>query len=283
MRSIVCLIVFAGAMLTSCDGEHLPVVPPQLVVEGWIEDGGYPVVIVTSSLPISEEYMPTDQVLADYILRWATVTIYCGEDSVILTGKYDNGYFPPYIYTTTRMKGEHGKTYSLKVEYKDKVATATTTIPPRPDVIRFRLEKCEDSDSLYQVKVVFADNKEEKNYYQLFSRVGAENKQYLASYLGSIDDNVLGDTTEVAIYRGHEVLATMDYTPYFRPNDTISVKLSQIDEASFHFWDDYIKILSLSHNPFMAPQRSIRYNIVNGSGYWCGMNSVKDYFVIPGK
>lgn len=282
MRAIVCFIVFVAAMLTSCDEDHLAVTQPQLVVEGWIEDGGYPVVIVTSSIPISEEYMPAET-LSDYIVRWATVTVYCGEDSAVLTGKYDKGYFPPYIYTTSRMKGEQGKNYSLKVEYKDMVATATTTIPPRPDVMRFRLEKCEDSDTMYQVKAVFTDNKEEKNYYQLFSKVGAENKQYLASYLGSIDDDVLGDTTEVAVYRGHEVLSTMEYTPYFRPNDTISVKLSQIDEASFHFWDDYIKILSLSHNPFMAPQRSIRYNIVNGSGYWCGMNSVKDYFVIPCK
>ena len=282
MRAIVCFIVFVAAMLTSCDEDHLAVTQPQLVVEGWIEDGGYPVVIVTSSIPISEEYMPAET-LSDYIVRWATVTVYCGEDSAVLTGKYDKGYFPPYIYTTSRMKGEQGKNYSLKVEYKDMVATATTTIPPRPDVMRFRLEKCEDSDTMYQVKAVFTDNKEEKNYYQLFSKVGAENKQYLASYLGSIDDYVLGDTTEVAVYRGHEVLSTMEYTPYFRPNDTISVKLSQIDEASFHFWDDYIKILSLSHNPFMAPQRSIRYNIVNGSGYWCGMNSVKDYFVIPCK
>ena len=282
MRAIVCFIVFVAAMLTSCDEDHLAVTQPQLVVEGWIEDGGYPVVIVTSSIPISEEYMPAET-LSDYIVRWATVTVYCGEDSAVLTGKYNKGYFPPYIYTTSRMKGEQGKNYSLKVEYKDMVATATTTIPPRPDVMRFRLEKCEDSDTMYQVKAVFTDNKEEKNYYQLFSKVGAENKQYLASYLGSIDDDVLADTTEVAVYRGHEVLSTMEYTPYFRPNDTISVKLSQIDEASFHFWDDYIKILSLSHNPFMAPQRSIRYNIVNGSGYWCGMNSVKDYFVIPCK
>ena len=68
MRTIVCFIVFLATMLTSCDENHLAVTQPQLVVEGWIEDGGYPVVIVTSSLPISEEYMPTDQVLADYIL-----------------------------------------------------------------------------------------------------------------------------------------------------------------------------------------------------------------------
>lgn len=280
MKSKVFFLLFVLTMLTACDEEHLSYQQPHLVVEGWIEDGGCPIVIVTRSIPLSEEYMSAD-VLSESIVRWAKVTVYCGEDSVILTGKYDSGYFPPYIYTTGRMKGERGKTYSLKVDYKDMTATATTTIPSRPDVKQFKLEKCADSDSLYQVKVFFVDNKDEKNYYQLFTRVGANNRQYLASYLGSMDDAVLGDTTEVAAYRGHEVLSTMDYTPYFRPNDTISVKLSQIDEASYHFWDDYIKILSLSKNPFISPQRSIRSNIVNGSGYWCGMNSVKDYFVIP--
>lgn len=280
MKRTVYILLFVLTMLTACDEEHLSYQQPHLVVEGWIEDGGYPTVIVTRSISLSEEYMPAD-VLTESIMRWAKVTVYCGEDSVILTGKYDKGYFPPYVYTTGWMRGEAGKTYSLKVEYKDMTATATTTIPSRPDVQQFKLERCTDSDSLYQVKVVFVDNKDEKNYYQLFTKVGANNKQYLGSYLGSIDDAVLGDTTEVDAYRGHEVLSTMDYTPYFRPNDTISVKLSQIDEASYHFWDDYIKILSLSKNPFISPQRSIRSNIVNGSSYWCGMNSVKEYFVVP--
>ena len=65
------------------------------------------------------------------------------------------------------------------------------------------------------------------------------------------------------------------------PNDTLSVKLSHIDEVSYHFWDDYIKTLSNSKNPFMSPYKSIRSNIVNGAGYWCGMNSVKSYFIVP--
>lgn len=267
-------------LLSACDGDYMPVQDSHLVVEGWIEDNGYPTVIVTRSIPLFEHYVSADS-LSSYIVRWAKVTVYCDGDSVVLTGKYDSGYYPPYIYTTSGMRGEAGKTYSLKVEYKDMTATAITTIPSRPDVQQFKLEKCQNSDTLYQAKVVFADNKSEKNYYQLFAKVGANNKQYLASYLGSLDDAILGDTTEIAIYRGHEVLSLMEYTPYFMPNDTLSVKLSHIDEVSYHFWDDYIKTLSNSKNPFMSPYKSIRSNIVNGSGYWCGMNSVKSYFIIP--
>ena len=267
-------------LLNACDEDHIIVQDSHLVVEGWIEEGGFPTVIVTRSIPMFEDYV-SSKVLSEYLIRWAKVTVYCDDDSVVLTGKYDNGYFLPYGYTTTEMRGEAGKTYSLKVEYNDMTATATTTIPSRPQVQQFKVEKCEDSDSLYQAKVMFVDYKHEKNYYQLFAKVGENNKQYLASYLGSIDDAIIGDTTEIAIYRGHDVLSTQHYTPYFKPNDTVSVKLSQIDEVSYHFWDDYIKILSLSKNPFLSPNKSIRSNIVNGSGYWCGMNSVKYYFSIP--
>ena len=135
-------------LLSACDGDYMPVQDSHLVVEGWIEDDGYPTVIVTLSIPITEDYVPADT-LSSYIVRWAKVTVYCDGDSVVLTGKYDSGYYPPYIYTTSGMRGEAGKTYSLKVEYKDMTATAITKIPSRPDVQQFKLEKCQDSDTLY--------------------------------------------------------------------------------------------------------------------------------------
>lgn len=283
MKQISAIILFLLVVTVSCEDQYLSTQPSHLVVEGWIDDGGYPTVIVSRSLQISEEYTGLDE-LSDYIVKWAKVTVYCGEDSVILTGKYDSGYFPPYVYTTGRMMGEKGKTYSVKVEYRDMTATAVTTIPSTgPDVRRFDMEKCTDSDSLYKISVLFADDKEERNYYQLFSRVGAANKQYSASYLGSLDDAVLGDTTETVIYRGHSLSSTEEYTSYFRSGDSVSVKIAAIDQASYNFWDDYTKMLSLSVNPFMSPQRTIRSNIVNGFGCWYGMNSVQANFVIPDK
>ena len=96
-----------------------------LVVEGWIEDGGFPVVMLTRSLPVTTEYQSMDD-LSDYMLRWARVTVSNGEDSVVLTGKYDRGYFPLFIYTTSRMRGEAGKEYTLTVEYRDYYATCRT-------------------------------------------------------------------------------------------------------------------------------------------------------------
>ena len=135
------------------------------------------------------------------------------------------------------------------MEYRDYYATATTTIPPttvRPD---FFVEKCADSDTLYQVKVSFSDPPGEKNYYQLFARTGADSKQYFASYLGSIDDAVLADHTEYTVYRGRKLGAGTDYTPYFAEQDTVAVKLAQVDKASYQFWDGFTKNLSPGGQP----------------------------------
>ena len=263
------------------DFDHTTGSDSQIVVEGWIENGGFPVVILTRSLPVTTEYQEAES-LSDYIVKWARVTVSNGTDSVVLTGKYDKGYFPPYIYTTTRIRGEAGKRYDLTVEYRDYHATATTTIPHAPDSCTYNVMRCSDSDTLYQIKGLFTDNPAEKNYYQFFTRVGTTSKQYQASYLGSIDDVVLSGETEVPVYRGHQLM-TEKYKPYFALGDTVSVKFAQVDETTFHIWDSYTKTLSLSGNMFLSTFSDIESNIHGGYGYWCGYAAVTSHFIISEK
>jgi hypothetical protein len=275
-------LVFLTSMLilTACndDFELQGEESSKLVVEGWIEDGGFPIVMLTRSLPVSTEYRNIDD-LSDYILRWAKVTVSDGTDSVVLTGKYDEGYLPPYIYTTSRLRGKAGRQYSLTVEYKNYHATSKTTIPHVPTYCAFSVERTKGSDTLFQIKAKFKDNPTEKNYYQFFTRVGTKSKQYLASYLGTLDDNVLNNETEIPIYRGHQ-LQLDQYTPYFALTDTVSVKFAHIDETSFRIWDSYIKILSLSSNMFLSTSTDIETNINGGYGYWCGYGTITNYIVI---
>lgn len=249
-----------------------------LTVEGWIEDGGFPVVILTRSLPVSSEFQQAEN-LGEYLVKWARVTVSDGNDSVVLTGKYDNRYFPPYIYTTGRLRGRAGKTYTLTAEYRDMRATATTTIPRRPLNCSFKVERCANTDTLYQIKARFADFLDEKNYYQFFTRVGTATRQYLASYLGSIDDEVLHLETEIPIYRCHQI-NEKDYTPYFFIDDTVSVKMAQVDQNSYRFWDSFTKVLSLSGNMFLSTSSDIVSNISGGYGYWCGYGAITDHIVI---
>ncbi len=250
----------------------------QIVVEGLIEDGGFPVVILTRSLPVSSEFHEIDT-LSEYIIRWARVTVSDGVTSAVLTGKYDKRYYPPYIYTTSRIRGESGKQYSLFVEYNDFKLQASTYIPSRPESCVFRVVPCPDSDSLYQIKARIRDNANEKNYYQFFTRTGTFTRQYLASYLGSITDDVLNEETDFPVYRGH-TLGNKNYTPYFLANDTVSVKFAQVDEKSYRIWDSYTKILSLSSNMFLSAYSNIETNIQGGMGYWCGYSAITNYIAI---
>ena len=266
-KSIICIVLFIFASACTDNIEFHNNQSSQLIVEGWIEDGGFPVVILTRTLPVFTEYQNVDSI-KNYLLRWAKVTISDGRDSVVLTGKYDPGYFPPYIYTSSRIKGVAGREYKLSVEYQNYHATAITSIPYSPDYCSFKVEQCNDIDTLYQIKAKIQKESSE-GYYQFFTRVGTSSKQYYASYLGSVNSDVINSDMYFPVYRGQQ-LKSDRYTPYFCLHDTISVKLAHIDEISYRFWDSYIQTLSLSSNMFLSTSNNIKSNIKGGNGYWCG-------------
>ena len=158
MRSFSRLLILglAACALQACDTtDEVAVSEPQMVVEGYIDSGGFPVVMLTTSVPISTETQKFDS-LANHLLRWAKVTVSDGEQSVILTGMVDRHYYPPFIYTTSRMRGKTGHTYKLEVEYEEYHATAVTTIPERPQVDSFRVVPTA-VDSLCQIVACFTD------------------------------------------------------------------------------------------------------------------------------
>lgn len=257
------------SIFVCCDEEYHESHSVALVVEGTIEDGGFPIVTLTKSLHISSEYQDISD-LSDFIVKWAKVTVSDGTDEVVLTGKYDDRYFPPFVYTTGRMKGEAGKKYKLIVEYKDYHAESTTTIPQSPSIDGFEVKTCEGNDTLYQVNISFHDDKKAKSYYQVFTRVGTDTKTYNAAYLGSFDSDNIKEHATVSATRGWK-LKQENYTPYFLKSDTVSVKFARVDSISFNFWNDYSKSLSFSNNMFMPMKTNIRSNIEGGLGYWCGM------------
>ena len=96
MRKIYLLLILMPALLSAFASCTPQVVDEHLVVDGWIEDGGYPVVIVTSSFPTLEKRWTQDD-LAKHVLRLATVTVSDGENSVTLVGQRNDDYFPPYM------------------------------------------------------------------------------------------------------------------------------------------------------------------------------------------
>lgn len=245
---------------------------PEIVVEGWIEDGGFPVVIVTTSVPVSTDYKDWDT-LMDHLVRWAKVSISDGEKEVILTGKMDTDYFPPYIYTTARMRGEAGKKYSLKVEYGGRTETAETTIPSKVPLEYVKVLERTDG---YGIVAGLKDNTETKDYYKFFTMVEGVDSTYVSSFLGLVDDVVLGEeVTDIAVNSTFvSNFNTIERSQVsYEEDDVVRVRFVTMDETSFNYWSDYDDVTILSTNPFFPVNKKIRSNISSGMGYWAGYGS----------
>ena len=242
---------------------------PQIVVEGWIETGEAANVCLSQSITLNEDspYIP----LSDIPLRWAKVSVSDGTQEEILTGRMDANYTPPFVYRGNRIRGEAGKTYRLKVEYSGLTVTAETTIPPVTPIERLEVSPCEDSDTLYQIRIRFRDNPEEKNYYKIFTLVRPDETRYYPAFMGTVSDETLHDhLAEMNVSRGMRYTETGKYTPYFKESDSVLVKLTQIGEKEFGFWSGYENEIVNGKNPFFPSSNSLSSNIRGGKGIWCG-------------
>lgn len=265
-------------MTSSCDADYLITAEPQLVVEGWIDDGEFPVVLLTYSIPLSEE--PND--LSDWkslLVRYAVVKVSDGDTEVTLTGKYDSRYMPPYVYTTGRLRGQAGKTYHLTVDYDDLHAEAVTEIPMPPKSVEYSVAPVSSDSSLYKITATFDEDTTTTDYYNLRCLANGESRQYMACYMGTAADNVMTGRQNLPVYRPHK-LGLRDYTPYFEYLDTVDVKFSRIGYQEYLFWDSYLKSLSTASDMFMSTGANIVGNVSGAYGYWCGYGSITSRVIV---
>ena len=265
MKKSIILLILAALLPISCN-KGLPQGESRLVVEGWIENGGHPMVLVSESfaIEVGKEISTSD--LLESLAKWARVTVSDGDTSIILTGVVDPEYFPPYVFTTSNMTGEVGKSYDLRVEYKDYVATARTTIPePVPlDTVYLASVK----DSLCHVVCGFTDPPRKGNYYKFFTRTTGKDSHYHSSALALTDDADLNGYTEMFLY---STLRLMDFIamPNICQGDELWVKLCTLNQEEFLFWKDYESILYANlFNAQTSAQK--RGNVQGALGYWAG-------------
>ena len=266
----ICHILFLLFTIVACDEEVFVTYPPQLVVEGWIDDGGFPVVILSESVPVSQEY--TDiATLNDRVVKWAKVTVSDGENEVVLTGKSNPSYFPPYIYTTSRMRGVAGKTYWLTVIYDDYFVEAETVIPKKVAVERFVAER---GDGYYNLKAVINDVPDERNYYKFFVRVIGRDSMYLSSNMSVIDDRNFEFPLEVPLSPGKSIL-NEDDDCLLDGSERLLVKFAQVDSVAYWFWDEYKNYVEVRQNSFFRYTEKACSNVKGGLGYWFGYGATE--------
>lgn len=271
MKTILRILAVSTALcLSACEHDsHLSPYEPEVVVEGWIEADGFPVVMVTRTFPVMEEEVELGN-LYDYILRWAVVKVSCENDTVTLTGIYDDRFFPPYIYTTGNMRGEAGKTYQLTVDYRDIHAEALATIPssfPLLDSVITR--PVGSNDSLRSLVACFSMPHDVPTYCQLFVRQNFSSPQFLVAYLGGVDNRQQEGYGEVPVRPSHQ-FKKKHYSPYFAVGDTVAVKLSRVDSLTYHFWREFDNLVTFSSNMMSPASNNLPSNISGGMGCWYG-------------
>jgi len=256
-------------VVLACSKPELKIESTPLVVDGWIDAGGAPVVMVSRTVSPSES-LQDEEVLLTKVVSYAKVRVSDGERTVELEGRRDDNYFPPYIYTTDQMLGEPGKTYRLEVDYPGINAWAETTIPEPAPIDHFEVEVSSRTDSLYTLTAVFQDNPAERNFYKFFTMVEGRNTCWNSSFLGLVDDISLEDSeVRAPVARGWGILEKFRQ-PLFRLAEEVHVKFCTVDEVSYNYWKTYDDIAALARNPFFPVSENVSTNMHGAQGFWGG-------------
>ena len=249
----------------------------KMVVEGWIDEGKHPIVMLHTSYSMHQDAPAgttfTD-LLAEHMVLFSKVVLYDGSDSVILTGRVDTNYLPPYIYTTTKFIGEEGKTYRLKATYKEFSVSSQTTIPKKAYFDSIRVTE----NSQRMIIHTYANDLEVGEIYAIFAR-SYDKYQYQICPLGAFRANSKQMVIQVRnpLEFGESNTNNNDALDIhfnFPISDTpIDIKFAHIGELDYEIFSTFSSQSMTMGLFFMETHSNIATNIEGGNGYWCGMGA----------
>jgi hypothetical protein len=271
-------LIIALINLISCSKEitvDLPTPEEKFVVEGYIENGNPPVILLTRSQPYFSS-ISLDQI-EDLFVKGATITLSTEgqEYSFIEFSIPIDSHTTIYIYSIPTMIGEVGKKYDIKIEAEGKTLTASTIIP-EPVVIDSMYwiphpEVDSGNDSLVSLMALFKDPDTTGNYYRYFTK--RNNEEFKTGYFGSVFDDLFwnGIQIDAPFPRGQNKTEDFDRDTYsyFLKGDHVSLKLASVDQRTFNFWRTLEQDDAGSGNPFGTATK-ILSNVEGGLGVWSG-------------
>lgn len=254
-----------------------------LVVDAQIENGQAPTVALSKSLDYFGAISP--QILANSFVHGAEVTMTNGNVTHTFkeyTVPLGNGYFIYYYgidsaNLATAFVGEFNKQYNLTVKAEGKVYTAKTTIPVLAKIFDSLWTKLPPPNVDTSKRILMAraiDPPGLGNYVRYFTKKNRE--RFLPGFNSVFNDEVVDGTTyqgqvDQGIDRNNPIPTGDDRL--FSRGDTISFKLSNIDKATYNFWNTWEFNQQSIGNPFSQPGKVIG-NISNGAlGAFCGYAS----------
>jgi len=292
MRVILfhCLLVIAFSSCEKAVEFELDDVEPKLVIEATIENDQPPIVYLSKSLGY---FSNIDQAtLANNFVRNAEVYVSNG----VLTHKLKEysvpvggGYFF-YYYSIdpasagTSFLGEVNKQYSLRIFSEGKEYTAVTRIPDttrRIDSVFWKQAPAGNPPEKVAVMVRAFDRPGFGDYVRYYTKRNSE--IFYPGLTSVFDDQVIDGTSyEVQVERGiiRNGSVPEGYS-FFDKGDTVTLKLSNIDKATYDFWRTMEFTYASVGNPFSSPTKVISNIKGGGLGYFGGYASQYRTIIIP--
>lgn len=268
----------------------LDTVNPKLVVEATIENGQPPLVYLSRSLAYFTTLNPDS--LAGSFVQNADVWISNGirTHKLKLYSTHFPGGYTGYYYSTdsssltTAFVGELNKSYSLRILWEGKEFTATTTIPETTRRIDSLYWKDAPAGNIPYKVVLMIRASDPPGYGDYIRYFTKQNRDPFYPGLNSVfDDQVIDGTTyEIQVERGvpRNGVAGETYS-FFDKGDTVTLKLCNIDKATFDFWRTMEFTYASVGNPFSSPTKVLS-NINGGAlGYFGGYAAQFKRIVIP--
>lgn len=268
-----CIVVASVAVMMSCDANEYADYKSQLVVEGWIESGRAPVVVITRNIRPSAE-ATNDNALRNYV-SGADVTVSVDGVDYRLDETRDDRFCSAPVYTNGDLIGQEGARYRLEIKYDDELITAITQIPKRvePDSV---VAKATVKANKFELRAYIHDERQERRYYKIFiNRDRNKSECYHGTYMGDFDNATFkSNDVSLPVYPS-KMLSTDDYSIYFQLRDTVDVKFCTVDSTTYQYWTDYEKVVELSRVSLFNVRDNLRSNVHGGLGYWSGLASAR--------
>ena len=241
----------------------------KIMVEGFVETGKHPVVYLSLNVPLWKE-LDSASVL-DHVIRYAKVSISDGTDTEILTSKWDKKHFPPYSYNATKLLGEEGKTYQLKVEYGGYTVYASTLLPIGTAINGVESVASTAADTLRALAVWLNIDKNRKTGFRLYTRKQID-QRYIETPLVFNDGLQLSGLQKFNLSpQPTKNDSSYSEGKYFNVGDTVDIKVCAQDSVSSTFFKGLSMYSTIAGNIFTSEVKPLKSNISEpGFGIWYG-------------
>lgn len=296
LRVALLLPALAAVLLLSCEKEvHIDMSSgqPQLVVNGQIDIGSNPTVVLTHSFGYFAKVDFTT--LQNSFIHDAVVEVSDGSRSVRLREyEIDSGFARLYYYgvdtadaLARSFAGEAGKFYTLHIENDGKQYSSVAKIPwPKP-VDSFAAvppnAEIPKAPTAMQLVVWYSDPDTFGNAIRYFTRRNSE--PFYPGPNSVYDDQVVNGTPHAQFYLQaggpRNSIDPNDSAGYVFRGDTVTLRWAAIDRGVFNFYSTLEYSVGTVGNPFSTPI-NVMTNISGGAlGVWAGYASTYYTIVIP--